>query len=553
MKHLLRTLTAFCLLSALCLAQTPAPATAPAATPAAAPATPPAPPPVPITDADLKGVAAPAADARAKGDPDGGLTGTVSDVAVSDAKKGLTIGDLVNQVGQNKIAINFVWTLVAGFLVMFMQAGFALVETGLCRAKNANHTMMMNFTVYGVGMLAYWLIGFAVQMGGVGAVANLGGSPVLANEFSITLLGKPFGLFGQTGYFLMHSGTYDVAVMVIFLFQMVFMDTALTIVTGSAAERWKFAAFIVSSFMLGAFIYPLFANWAWGGGWLSTLGVNFGLGHGYADFAGSGVVHSVGGLSALALAIIVGPRIGKFSRAGKPHAMPGHDIVIVLAGCFILAFGWFGFNPGSTLGASGNGNLRISSVAVNTMLAGMAGGFSAMFYMWIRYTKPDSSMSANGLLAGLVAITAPSGFVNPVASVIIGLIAGVLVCVSVEFVEKVMKIDDPVGAISVHGANGIWGVLSLGLFADGKSNYGGSWNGVAGNVTGLFYGDSGQFVAQLIGVAALIGVIFPLVYVVNVVIDMFVGQRVGAKSELEGLDIPEVGALGYPEFELKTK
>ncbi|MEO8657695.1 MAG: ammonium transporter [Bryobacteraceae bacterium] len=553
MKHLLRTLTAFCLLSALCLAQTPAPATPPAATPAAAPATPPAPPPVPITDADLKGVAAPAADARAKGDPDGSLTGTVSDVAVSDAKKGLTISDLVNQVGQNKIAINFAWTLVAGFLVMFMQAGFALVETGLCRAKNANHTMMMNFTVYGVGMLAYWLIGFAVQMGGVGGVANLGSSPVLANEFSITLLGKPFGLFGQTGYFLMHSGTYDVAVMVIFLFQMVFMDTALTIVTGSAAERWKFAAFIVSSFMLGAFIYPLFANWAWGGGWLSTLGVNFGLGHGYSDFAGSGVVHAVGGLSALALAIIVGPRIGKFSRAGKPHAMPGHDMVIVLAGCFILAFGWFGFNPGSTLGASGNGNLRISSVAVNTMLAGMAGGFSAMFYMWIRYTKPDSSMSANGLLAGLVAITAPSGFVNPVASVIIGLIAGVLVCVSVEFVEKVMKIDDPVGAISVHGANGIWGVLALGLFADGKSNYGGSWNGVPGNVTGLFYGDSGQFVAQLIGVAALIGVIFPLVYVVNVGIDMFVGQRVGAKSELEGLDIPEVGALGYPEFELKTK
>lgn len=522
-----------------------------AADPAAAPATPP-PAPVAITDADLKGIDAPKPELRAKGDPDGALTGTVSDVAVSDAKKGLTIGDLANQVGQNKIAINFVWTLIAGFLVMFMQAGFAVVETGLCRAKNANHTMMMNFMVYAVGMLAFWMIGFALQMGGVGAVGNLGGSPVLNSEFTVSLFGKTFGLFGQNGYFLMHNGTYDVTVMVIFLFQMVFMDTALTIVTGSAAERWKFAAFLVSSFVLGAFIYPVFANWAWGGGWLANLGANFGLGHGYADFAGSGVVHSVGGLTALALAIIVGPRIGKFDRNGRPHAMPGHDIVLVLTGCFILAFGWFGFNPGSTLGASGSGNLRIGSVAVNTMLAGMGGAFTSMFYMWLRYGKPDSSMSGNGLLAGLVAITAPCGFVNPVASVIIGLIAGVLVCVSVEFVERVMKIDDPVGAISVHGVNGMFGVIAVGLFADGKSNYGGSWNGVPGAVTGLFYGDASQLVAQLIGVSTLLGVVFTVAFAANVLIDVLVGQRVAAKAELQGLDLPEVGALGYPEFELKS-
>jgi ammonium transporter, Amt family len=521
-----------------------APSAAPPAAPAAAP--------VPITDAELKGVEAPKAEARAKGDPDGSLTGTVSDIAVADSKKGLTIADVANQIGQNKIAINFMWTLVTGFLVMFMQAGFAIVETGLCRAKNANHTMMMNFMVYAVGMLAYWLIGFAVQMGGVGAVANLGSMPVLNSEFTITMFGKPFGLFGQNGFFLMHSGTYDVAVMVIFLFQMVFMDTALTIVTGSAAERWKFVAFLASSFLLGAFTYPLFANWAWGGGWLANLGNNFGLGKGYCDFAGSGVVHAVGGLSALALALIVGPRIGKFDRTGRPHAMPGHDIVLVLTGCFILAFGWFGFNPGSTLGASGNGNLRIGSVAVNTMLAGMAGAFSAMFYMWMRYGKPDASMSGNGLLAGLVAITAPSGFVNPVASVIIGLIAGVLVCLSVEFVERVMKVDDPVGAISVHGANGLWGVISVGLFADGKSNYGGSWNGVSGSVTGLFYGDTGQLVAQLIGVSTLVGFVFVLTFVLNLLVDAFVGQRVSAKAEMEGLDLPEMGALGYPEFELKT-
>jgi ammonium transporter, Amt family len=411
----------------------------------------------------------------------------------------------------------------------------------------------MNFMVYGVGMLAYWLIGFSLQMGGVGGVGNLGGAPQLNTEYTISLFGKSFGLFGEHGMFLTQGGTYDVAVMVIFLFQMVFMDTALTIVTGSAAERWKFAAFLVSSFVLGAFTYPIFANWAWGGGWLATLGSNFGLGKGYCDFAGSGVVHSVGGITALAVAMIVGPRLGKYTRTGKANAIVGHDIVIVLTGCFILAFGWFGFNPGSTLGASGNGNLRIGSIAVNTMLAGMAGSFSAMLYMWMRYGKPDASMTGNGLLAGLVAITAPSGFVNPVAAVIIGLFGGFLVCVSVEFIDRVLKIDDPVGAISVHGANGIWGVISVGLFADGRSNYGGSWNGVPGSVTGLFYGDAGQLVAQLIGVTTLIGFVFTVSFVFNLLVDAVVGQRVSAKAELEGLDIPEMGQVGYPEFELKAR
>ena len=541
------------LLALLALSLVPSGSAQTPAAPAVAPAATPAPAPKPITDADVAGAPVPTADARAKGDPDGSLTGTASDVTVTDAKKGATIGDVVNQVGQNKIAINFVWTLVTGFLVMFMQAGFAIVETGLCRAKNANHTMMMNFMVYGVGMFAYWLIGFAIQMGGVGAVANLGGTPPLNSEFTITLFGKAFGLWGQNGLFLVHKGTYDVAVLVLFLFQMVFMDTALTIVTGAAAERWKYAAFIISSFLMGAFTYPIFANWAWGGGWLANLGANFNLGKGYCDFAGSGVVHAVGGVTALALSMIIGPRIGKYTREGKPNAILAHDIVIVLTGCFILAFGWFGFNPGSTLGASGNGSLRIGSVAVNTMLAGMAGSFGAMLYMWLRYRKPDASMSGNGLLAGLVAITAPSGFVNPVGSVIIGVIAGVLVCISVEFVDRVLKVDDPVGAISVHGTNGLWGVLSIGLFADGKSNYGGSWNGVTGSVTGLFYGDNGgQLVAQLIGIVTLLGFVFTLSFVFNLLIDWVVGQRVSAKSELQGLDLPEMGALGYPEFELKT-
>jgi Amt family ammonium transporter len=526
-------------------AQAPEPAPAPAAAPAATSA-------LPITDADLKGVSGPKAEDRAKGDPAGTMTGTVNDIPVSDVKKGLTLDDLVNAVGQNIVASNFIWTLVAGFLVMFMQAGFAIVETGLGRAKNANHTMMMNFMVYGVGMLAYWLIGFAIQEGGVGAVSNLGGTAPLNSEFTIDLFGKSWGLFGQRGIML-GGATYDVGVMVMFLFQMVFMDTALTIVTGTAAERWKYSAFIISSFFMGAFTYPLFANWAWGGGWLATLGSNYNLGHGYADFAGSGVVHSIGGITAVAMAIIIGPRIGKFTRDGRPNPIPGHDIVLVLLGCFILAFGWFGFNPGSTLGAATNGNLRISSVAVNTMLAGMMGSFSAMYYMWLRYGKPDASMTGNGLLAGLVAITAPSGFVNPMGACIIGFIAGVLCVLSVEFVERVLKLDDVVGAISVHGANGLWGVIAVGLFADGTSNYAGAWNGVPGSVTGLFYGDAGQLVAQLIGVATLLGFVFTFSFVLNMVIDAVWGHRVSAKIELEGLDIPEMGALGYPEFVLKSE
>ena len=494
----------------------------------------------------------PAAEDMTQGDPSGSKTGTVNDVAVSDAAKGLTLGDALNQIGQNKIAINFVWTLIAGFLVMFMQAGFALVETGLCRAKNANHTMMMNFMVYGFGLFAYWVCGFAIQMGGVGAVGNLGGTGPLNSEFTVSLLGKTWGLFGTKGFFLSGSA-YDVGVMVMFLFQMVFMDTTTTIVTGAAAERWKFAAFAMSTFFLGALTYPIFANWAWGGGWLSQLGANFGLGHGYCDFAGSGVVHAVGGITSLAVGMILGPRIGKYNRDGSNNAIPGHDIVIVLAGCFILCFGWFGFNPGSTLGASGNGGLRIASVAVNTMLAGCLGSFGSVLYMWIRYGKPDASMGGNGLLAGLVGITAPCGFVSPLGSAIIGLIAGVLVCLSVEFFDRVARVDDPVGAISVHGVNGLWGVIAVGLFADGTSNYGGSWNGVSGSVVGLFYGGgAGQLVAQMIGVVTLLGFVFALSYIFNLFVDVIVGQRVSAESELEGLDIPEMGALGYPEFALKV-
>jgi len=502
----------------------------------------PAPPsPAPALDAplDLKSANAPSTADLAAGDPSGTKTGTVNDIAVSDSKKGLTLADVINEVGQNRIAVNFTWTLVAGFLVMFMQAGFALVETGLCRAKNANHTMMMNFMVYGFGLFAFWVCGFALQMGGAAGASTLGGANPLSNEFAIHFLGKDWGLFGTKGFFLA-GPTYDVGVMVLFLFEMVFMDTALTIVTGGAAERWKYTAFCVSSVFMGAITYPIYGNWAWGGGWLSKLGANYGLGAGYADFAGSGVVHAVGGLTALAVSMIIGPRIGKYNRDGSANAIPGHDIVIVLTGCFILAFGWFGFNPGSTLGASGA--LRISTIAVDTMLAGCTGSFGAILYMWMRYGKPDASMSGNGLLAGLVAITAPSGYVNTMGAAIIGFVAGVLVCLSVEYIDRVMRVDDPVGAISVHGTCGLWGVISVGLFADGTNA-----------VKGLFYGDPSQLVAQLIGVGTLLGFVFTLSYVANYVIDVVVGQRVPASDELEGLDIPEMGALGYPEFVLKPQ
>ena len=548
-----------CGLAAFAQAPAAAPPAQAVAAPTSAQATP-APAAVPVAAApamdvplDIKAAAPPSADDLAKGDPGGTKTGTVSDVVAADTKKGLTLADVVNQAGQNRIAINFVWTLIAGFLVMFMQAGFALVETGLTRAKNANHTMMMNFMVYGFGLFAFWVCGFAIQMGGGAPYSTLGGITGLNGEYSISVFGKPFGLWGTHGFFLSHGGAYDVGAMVMFLFQMVFMDTALTIVTGTCAERWKFAAFAVSSVFMGAITYPLYANWAWGGGWLAQLGSNYGLGHGYADFAGSGVVHSVGGLTALAIGMQIGPRIGKYTRSGKANALPGHDIVLVLTGCFILAFGWFGFNPGSTLAASGNGALRIASIAVNTMLAGCTGSFGAILYMWMRYGKPDASMAGNGLLAGLVAITAPSGFVSTIGAAIIGLVAGVLVAVSVEFFDRVARVDDCVGAISVHGTCGLWGVISVGLFADGTSNYGGSWNGVNGSVTGLFYGDASQLVAQFIGVGTLVGFVFTLSYVAGWIIDGIIGHRVSASDELAGLDIPEMGALCYPDFVLKPE
>ena len=438
-------------------------------------------------------------------------------------------------------AVNIVWTLVAGFLVMFMQAGFALVETGLCRRKNAAHVMAMNFLVYSIGILGFWVMGFAFQMGGVGALNTFGGDATLSHEFAVNIGGKSFGLFGTQGFFLTFAN-YTPAVAALFLFQMVFMDTTATIPTGAMAERWKFLSFVLFSFAISTVIYPIYANWVWGGGWLSSLGANYHLGHGHVDFAGSSVVHLTGGVAALVGAKLLGPRIGKFDKFGKSLPLPGHNIPMALLGTFILAFGWFGFNAGSTLAGT---DTRIAVVAVNTMLASAAGAFSAMLFVWIRYGKPDPTWLANGMLAGLVAITAPCAFVGAPASVLIGAVAGVLVIVSANFLENTLKIDDPVGASSVHGACGIWGVLSVGLFADGS--YGDGLNGVAGKVTGLFFGDSSQLAAQLIGVAANLVYVGATTAAALWLIDRLVGNRVASEDEVNGLDIPEMGVLAYSD------
>ena len=477
-----------------------------------------------------------------KPDPAGTATGGVADVTAKEAGKP-TLLEVAETAGHAKVSINMMWTLITGFLVMFMQAGFALVETGFTRAKNVAHTMMMNFMIYVIGMTGYWIMGFAIQMGGVGALSTLGGTGVLDGEFTISLLGKDFGLFGTKGFFLAGT-TYDVAVFTLFLFQMVFMDTAATIPTGAMAERWKFSSFVIYGFFLSMLSYPLFANWVWGGGWLSQLGKNFGLGHGHVDFAGSSVVHMVGGVTALAGAMVLGARIGKFNKDGTANPIPGHNLPMGILGCFILAFGWFGFNPGSTLAGT---DLRIAVIAVNTMLASAAGALAAMGYMWARFGKPDPSMSANGFLAGLVAITAPCAFVSSFWAFVIGLVAGVLLCWAVFFVENTLKVDDPVGAVAVHGVNGAWGVLSLGLFSDGT--YGDGLNGVDGTVRGLLYGGAGQFVAQVIGTVTCFVFIFGISWVFFKVLDAVVGNRVAPEVELEGLDVPEMGGHGYPEVQ----
>jgi len=434
---------------------------------------------------------------------------------------------------------NLAWVLVGSFLVMFMQAGFALLETGFTRARNAANTMAMNFAIYPVGVLGFWLVGYGLMLGGVREWPTLGPA-VSAHEAAFALGGHAHGLFG-TAKFALVTVASDPASLGMFLYATVFMDTAATIPTGALAERWKFSAFLLYTVFMSTLLYPLYGNWVWGGGWLSSLGVHAGLGHGHVDFAGSSVVHMTGGLTALAGAIVIGPRLGKYRADGTVSAMPGHNLPMSVLGTLILAFGWFGFNAGSTLSAS---DTRIALIAVNTMLASSAGAVTALLLVWSTLRKPDVGMACNGLLGGLVAITASCAFVSPAAAVLIGLLAGLLAVWTVGLLERRWRVDDPVGAIAVHGACGAWGALALGLFADGS--YGFGWNGVSGPVRGAFFGDAGQLLAQCLGVATNLVFVFGTSFGFFTLVERLMGNRVPAEVEHVGLDSLEMGTDAYP-------
>ncbi len=402
-----------------------------------------------------------------------------------------------------QINANYVWMLVAAFLVFFMQAGFAMVEAGFTRAKNACNIIMKNLLDFSMGSIGYWMFGFAIMFG-INRTGWLGTSGFFFSDFG---LDKDPWVFG------------------FWMFQVVFAAVAATIVSGAMAERTKFAAYLVYSFVITGLIYPVFGSWAWGSlykgsGWLENLG--------FIDFAGSTVVHSVGGWAALAGAMALGPRIGKYSKAGKPLPIPGHNIPLAALGVFILWFGWYGFNPGSTTAASP----EIASIAVNTTLAASAGGILAMVTAWLKYRKPDIGMTLNGTLAGLVGITAGCANVTPRSSVLIGAAAGIIVVFSVLFFEK-RKIDDPVGAISVHAIAGAWGTFAAGLLnAEGTSLH----------ILGV----------QLLGIGAAFAWAFPTSYLMFKIIDKTVGLRVSEEEELEGLDFGEHRATAYPDFQQTT-
>jgi len=418
-------------------------------------------------------------------------------IPVAIYAQGTTVEDKIAEVQTHA---DYVWTLVAAFLVFFMQAGFAMVEAGLTRSKNTVNILMKNLMDFSVGSLAFWAIGFGIMFG----VTN--------------------GIFGTTGFFFSDfSLNGDPWLFAFWMFQVVFAATAATIVSGAMAERTKFVGYLIYSAVVSAIIYPIFGSWAWGSlfhgnGWLEGLG--------FIDFAGSSVVHSVGGWAALAGAIVLGPRIGKYTKDGKPRAIPGHNLTLAALGTFILWFGWFGFNPGSTTAATTD----IALIAVNTNLAAAAGAIAAMFTAWLIFKKPEATMTFNGALAGLVAITAPCANVSPLSAVILGLVAGVLVVLSVIFFDKVLKVDDPVGAISVHGVCGAWGTLAAGLF---------DINGFSWSVVGV----------QALGILTCFAWAFTTAFILFKIIQKTIGLRVKPEEELEGLDIGEHGLEAYPEFE----
>lgn len=398
---------------------------------------------------------------------------------------------------------DYLWTLIAAALVFFMQAGFAMVEAGFTRAKNAINIMMKNLMDFSMGSLAYWAVGFGLMFG----------------------VSKS-GWIGTSGFFLSDfKAGGDPWVLAFWMFQVVFAATAATIVSGAMAERTKFSGYLLYSVFVSAVLYPVFGSWAWGGlyqggGWLEKLG--------FIDFAGSTVVHSVGGWAALAGAVVLGPRLGKYDKSGGIKPILGHNMTLAALGVFILWLGWFGFNPGSTTAA----NKDIAMIFVNTNLAAAAGAVLAMLTSWIRFGKPEVGMSLNGALAGLVAITSPCASVSPLSAVIIGAVAGVLVVFSVLFFEKI-KVDDPVGAISVHGVNGAWGTLAAGIF-----NMGGTSMKIIG--------------VQALGIAACFVWTFVVAFLMFKLIDKTIGLRVSPEEEAEGLDFSEHGGIAYPDFEVSS-
>ena len=401
------------------------------------------------------------------------------------------------------ISIDTLWVLVAAVLVMLMQAGFAMVESGFSRGKNSINILMKNLVDFSMGSLIFYIVGYTLMFG-----VDIGG-----------IIGKPT-------FFLNDNGIDGVANKASLIFQTVFAATAATIVSGAIAERTKFSSYIVFTIVITAVIYPIAGHWVWGGGWLSTLSTPF------HDFAGSTVVHSVGAWVGLAGAIVLGPRIGKYGKDGKVNVIPGHNLTIGALGVFILWFGWFGFNGGSQLAIGGEENaIAVSSIFVNTNLSAAAGALAAMTVTWIRHKKPGLSLSLNGALAGLVAITAGCDIVTPEASIMIGLIAGVALVFSVELFDKIFRVDDPVGAISVHGVNGALGTLLVGFFAtDG----------------GLFYGGGvSLLVSQFIGVISVGAWAFLLGLALFLILKKTIGVRVTKQEEVIGLDISEHGESAY--------
>jgi Amt family ammonium transporter len=491
------------------------------------------------------------------------MTGTAfaagGDPAISEAGKAATTTD----VG---VSLNLLWIVIGAVLVIFMQAGFALVETGFCRAKHAAHVVSTNFAVFGVGFVAFFLVGFPLMFSNFSYPGYFGFDSPLSPDRLIGFGDWTF-LWGGSGWALSGTG-YTAPVAAFFLYMVAFMDTTATIPTGSMAERWKWKAFVGWGLFCGALYYPLFGAWTWGGGWLNQLGNNVDLGFGYVDFAGSGVVHAMGGIAALVGAIILGPRIGKFGPDGKPRALSAHNIPMAKLGTFILLFGWFGFNAASTFAAT---DVRFTIVAVNTAIAAAFGATIAMFYAMRRLGKPDPGMMVNGMLAGLVAITAPCAFVQPWAAAVIGAIAAVIVIEAILLIER-KGVDDPVGAISVHGVCGIFGVLAVGIFSDGR--YGAGWNltdssATAGHgVTGILYGDNGklfgsgsfgelgfgQLGSQVIGALVIIFIMGAIAYGFFRIQSLFFKDKTIRSSEADeiaGLDRPEMGVLAYDNLQIR--